>query len=306
MSDISLEQRFKGCMMAGAIGDAWGSSFENEAEINTDNTFYWGGRKETKRKWTFTDDTQLTMATCEVIAESLRFDPLSLAKHFLCYHKEKKLTGIGASTLKALKDLEVGADWSQAGRMGEYAAGNGAAMRIAPFAFFQHLTREDIRNACRITHRNDEAYVGALAIVLSVKATINNAWNGNNNLFDLIIPELPDTLVRDRLIELNTVQYKMGINEVAEKGTNGYVVNAVPFAVFAASKVLQIGVEKMFESVINAGGDTDTNASMAGQIAGALIGMDELPEILMIKLKQVYNYEWVESIVNKTAGLLSN
>lgn len=305
MSDYTLVQRFKGCMMAGAVGDAWGSSFENEQELKNVNTFFWGGKKETERKWIFTDDTQLTMATCEALAASQRFEPSLLAQHFLRYHKEKRLTGIGASTLKALNDLDAGADWNQAGRMGEYAAGNGAAMRIAPFAFFEYISREDIRNACRITHRNDEAYVGALAIVLSLKAAINNSWTGTNNLFDLIIPELPDTNVRDRLIELNNVQNKVGIDEVAKKGTNGYVVNAVPFAVFAASKVMQIGIEEMFEAIIGAGGDTDTNASMAGQVAGCLLGADELPEKLLIKIKHVYNYDWVETIVNKTAGQLS-
>lgn len=40
----------------------------------------------------------------------------------LTWYNNGKLTDVGASTLK--------------GRSGEYAAGNGAAMRIAPLAFF--------------------------------------------------------------------------------------------------------------------------------------------------------------------------
>ena len=45
-------------------------------------------------------------------------------------------------------------------------------MRIAPLAFF--LDPEDagdrqlIRDVCRITHHNEEAYVGALAVVTAV------------------------------------------------------------------------------------------------------------------------------------------
>jgi hypothetical protein len=43
-------------------------------------------------------------------------------------YNKGKLTGLGASTLKALRDLQVGAHWALSGWSGEYAAGNGAAM----------------------------------------------------------------------------------------------------------------------------------------------------------------------------------
>ena len=35
--------------------------------------------------------------------------------------------------------------------------------------------------------------------------------------------------------------------------------------------------------LIACGGDTDTNASMAGQVAGALIGRDRLPEEMIAR-----------------------
>ena len=45
------------------------------------------------------------------------------------------MRSLGSSTLKALRDLAAGAHWELAGARGEYAAGTGAAMRIAPLAF---------------------------------------------------------------------------------------------------------------------------------------------------------------------------
>jgi ADP-ribosylglycohydrolase len=176
MNSDTLKQQFEACMLGGAIGDAWGSCFENEIVSDNTTTFYLNPPKQPVRKWAFTDDTQLTMATCEVLCAGGDFDAALLANRFVRYYKEKRLTGLGASTLKAILELEVGAHWSQVGRAGEYGAGNGAAMRIAPFAFFPNITRLNIRDACRITHRNDEAYVGALAIYLSIKATISGAW----------------------------------------------------------------------------------------------------------------------------------
>lgn len=299
-----LQQRFEACLLGGAIGDAWGSSFEFQKSPAITTTFYFGGQKEPAREWAFTDDTQLTMATCETLCLTERFDAAVLADNFVRYYREKKLTGLGSSTLKAIVELQAGGHWSQVGRSGEFAAGNGAAMRIAPFAFFNKINRENIRDACRITHKNDEAYIGALAIVLCLKAIISKTWTGENNLFDLIIPELPDTKVRDRLIEINSIKITSSIKDIALLGNDGYVVNSVPFAIFAASRVLETGIFAMFQQIIDTGGDTDTNASIAGQIAGALLVKDNFPKELISQLEAVHNYNWIHGIIQNTRNFL--
>ncbi|WP_294318787.1 ADP-ribosylglycohydrolase family protein [uncultured Chryseobacterium sp.] len=164
---MDFRGRFESCIICGAIGDAWGSSYENEIKIDDSHIFYLGERKIRSRNWCITDDTQMTLATCEVLSES-SFTPGNLINKFIKYYRSQKLIGIGASTLKAILDTEAGIHWSQAGRIGEFAAGNGGAMRIAPFAFFQNITRQNIFDACRITHRNDEAYAGALAVYIVI------------------------------------------------------------------------------------------------------------------------------------------
>lgn len=291
--------RFEACIMSGAIGDAWGSSYENEILVDDSEIYYLGKKKTKLRNWFITDDTQLTLATCEVLTEGT-FNPENLINKFTEYYRSNKLTGIGASTLKAILDTEAGIHWSQAGRIGEFAAGNGGAMRIAPFAFFQDITRSDIFEACTITHRNDEAFAGALAVFLSIKAILNSEWNGRNNLFDMIIPEIPDTNVRDRLIGINSKGNQCSISEISKLGNNGYVVNSVPFAIFCSTKILDLGLEKMFQEIIDCGGDTDTNASIAGQIAGTLIGSKNIPENLILKLKNLPDYNWIREIIETT------
>ena len=294
------KKRFEACIIGGAIGDAWGSSYENEIKENNPTTFYYGQKKEPERIWAITDDTQLTLATCEALCDSNRFTPDLLANWFVRYYQQRKLIGIGASTLKAIIELEAGGHWSQVGRTGEYAAGNGAAMRIAPLAFINTITNEDIRNSCRITHRNDEAYTGALAVIHSIRAILNKSWLGDNSLFDILIPQLPDTRVRDRLIEINSLPENTTIAEIARLGNNGYVVNSIPFAIFAASVVLKTGMTSMFQAIIDSGGDTDTNASIAGQIAGTLIGKENIPVNLIDQLKLLKQYKRIKEIVDKT------
>ena len=295
-----ISEKFEACIIGGAIGDAWGSSYENEVQIDTSKTYILGRTPENKRTWAITDDTQLTLASCEALSDDKGFSPKLLSEYFIKYYKERKLTGIGASTLKAIIELEEGGHWSQVGRSGEYAAGNGAAMRIAPFAFIKTISREDVRDVCKITHKNDEAYTGALAVFLSIKAIINKEWNGNNNLFDLLIPQLPDTRVRDRLIEINSMGENRPISDISKLGNNGYVVNSVPFAIFAASQILKLGITNMFQTIIDLGGDTDTNSSMAGQIAGTLIGLENIPDELLSQLKTLDEFKWIREIIDKT------
>lgn len=80
-----------------------------------------------------TDDTQLTIATCESIIASSCVDPESVAVRMTDWFRDRRISGIGASTLKSLTELNAGGHWAMVGATGERSAGNGAAMRISPF-----------------------------------------------------------------------------------------------------------------------------------------------------------------------------
>ena len=127
----------------------------------------------------------MTLATIEALIEDEKASPETMANQFLKYYKQRKLRGIGASTLKSLKELSFGGHWSQVGRRGEYAAGNGAAMRIAPIAFKEEITNSEIRDICIITHNNDEAYVGARSVIIAIREILSNNWNGKTNLIEI-------------------------------------------------------------------------------------------------------------------------
>ena len=270
-----------GCIVGGAIGDAAGAAAEGSDAGPTAPVVG-------SACWQLTDDTQLTLATCEALVGSDDPDPAAIAASFLRWFRRGRLTGLGASTLKALRDLDVGAHWALAGRTGERAAGNGAAMRIAPLAFcvqdpVADPSRRLIRDICRITHHSDEAYIGALAVLLAVRA----AMHGGAAL-DWIARQLPDTSVRDRLANYADLPADIGIEEAARRyGVSGYVAESVPFALFAARRVREVGFAEMLRQIIVAGGDTDTNASIAGQVAGTGLGLRGLPAELVAKLPQM-------------------
>lgn len=300
---MTKAERFEACIIGGAIGDAFGSAFENQIKEKEDIFFPFGKLEKEKIAWQITDDTQLTLATCEAILENETIDAQSMANHFLQWYQQRKIVGIGASTLKALRELAIGGHWSQVGRKGEYAAGNGAAMRIAPLAFFENVRHETIRDVCRITHHNEEAYIGARCIVIAIRTILNGTWTGSENLFEMIIEQIPDTKVRDRLITINDLD-SFDLNKIGRLGNSAYVVNSVPLAITAASQVQEIGIEKMYKTLIEIGGDTDTNCSIAGQIAGTLIGLENIPIQLITKLKELKEFSWIKNVVYQMKPIL--
>lgn len=279
----SLVDAILGCLVGGAIGDAMGASFEGASAATASRA---------AADWQLTDDTQLTLATCEALIETATPDPALIAASFLRWFRARRLTGLGSSTLKALRDLDVGAHWAMAGSQGERSAGNGAAMRIAPLALCVNPpisgaeSRRLIRDVSRITHHNDEAYLGALAVVLAIGAAIGTSQSRDSTLA-WIASHLPDSSVRDRLLLYAALPENSSLADAAQTwGASGHVVESVPLALLAAGQTDRLGFAGMLEQLIDVGGDTDTNASIAGQVAGTLIGFDRLPTDLVDKLPQ--------------------
>lgn len=268
MSHPTLEDRIIGCLLAGALGDAVGAPFEGKPPTS---------KCAFPESLQVTDDTQLTIATCESIIEFLSVKPEAVAERFRRWFLDRRLTGLGSSTLKSLMELSAGGHWAAVGALGERAAGNGAAMRVAPLAFALNpgvaSERQTIRDVCRITHRNEEAYIGALAIIIAIRHALDGEAV-DNQLITILTEKLPDSRVRDRLIDIR--DSSISVEEYAARfGTSGYVVDSVPIAILAA--VRSEGLLPTFDQIIRCGGDTDTIASMFGQVFGAVSGTSALP-----------------------------
>ena len=249
------KQTIYGCIVAGAAGDALGGIAE-------------------RRSKSFSDDTQLTLATCEAIMAAGGPEPATIAEHMRAWFTAGEITGVGSSTLKALRDLEAGAHWALAGARGERAAGNGAAMRAAPLAFLldpqEPAHRVRIRDIARITHHHDEAYVGVLALVTAIRrAAVGLDWSN-----PAIAMELPDSRVRDNLLSAPLLAHPNVGAVVTRIGASGFVAETIPVAFELARQMLVTGLEVAMVEMNALGGDTDTIGSMAGQISGVAVGLD--------------------------------
>jgi ADP-ribosyl-[dinitrogen reductase] hydrolase len=256
-----------GSIVGGAVGDVLGGVSE-------------------RGSLSLSDDTQLTLATCEAVIRSGAALPEEIAAAMLAWFLAGRIRGIGSSTLKAMRDLAAGTHWALSGARGERAAGNGAAMRIAPVAFLLDpvapADRTRIRDIARITHHHDEAYIGALAVVVAIRA----AAGGTVPEPAAVIAALPDSRVRDNL-ERIVGSAPGSLRAVArEIGTSGFVAETVPVAIAAAARMAREGFEAVLYELNEIGGDTDTIGSIAGQIAGAAVGASNVPAHLLANVAE--------------------
>jgi len=258
-----------GCLVGGAVGDALGGVTER-------------GRA------CLSDDTQLTLATCEAIVGPGLPDPARIAERMLEWYRDGRLIGIGSSTAKALRDLDAGAHWALSGARGERAAGNGAAMRVAPLAFVLDpgaaRDRQCLRDACRVTHHHDEAYAGALAVVAALREAIGGppapgAW--------LRAAErvLPDCVTRDRVRVL--AESPGDITTASRLGSSGWAPETVSLAILGAEVMARDGFGIGLQQLVRSSDDADTIAAIAGQVAGACLGLAEIPTESSVPLEEL-------------------
>ena len=271
---IIPRERLELVLLAGAAGDGIGGFFEGQPPDP--------GRHPSSPPWRVSDDTRMTLATCRGIARSNPIDPAIIASEYLEQFRAG-LPGIGSSTLKAMRDLAAGQHWALAGAQGEYAAGNGAAMRIAPLAFFGDVGDPSfarlVRDIASITHRNDEAITGAIAIVSAMqRVAVQQPWKA---VLTSLIEDLPDTALSDSLAALVALPEDVDALDAATlTGTSGRTAQSVALALFIGCSASSIDIA--VRDALRCGGDTDTIASLAAQLraaAGAELPPDWLPHL---------------------------
>jgi ADP-ribosylglycohydrolase len=254
-------ERLETVLLAGAAGDGIGGSCEGQP-LDPE-------RRLPPPPWRLSDDTRMTFATCRGIAASTTIDPAAIASAFVDQFRAG-LPGVGSSTLKAMRDLASGQHWALAGARGEFAAGNGAAMRIAPLAFFGDVGEPSfarlVRDIASITHRNDEAIAGAIAVVFGLQRVA--AGQTGREVLTALIEQLPDTALSDSLLALAALREDATMFDAARQvGTSGRVAESVALALFIGCSAPAIDIA--IHDAVRCGGDTDTIASLAAQIRAA-------------------------------------
>jgi ADP-ribosylglycohydrolase len=225
--------------MLGAIaGDIIGSRFEfNPVKSENFDLFHEDCR--------FTDDTVLTVAVAEGILRGTEYAPL-----FLRYARNWPDRGYGP-TFRAWLDSN--------GACATSGATNGAAMRVSPVGFAFDTEESVLREAERsavVTHNHAEAIQGAQAVALSIFLARVGAAKEN------IRREISARFGYD--LDRTLAQIRPGYrSDISCRGS-------VPESIIAFLE--SNCVEDAIRKAISLGGDSDTQACIAGGIAQAFYG----------------------------------
>lgn len=300
---------YKGCILGGALGDAFGAPLEKLSIPDIKHKFKGDLMYMLKSKdgvAEITDDTQMTLFTMDGLLNAFaKYKESSieyineLAKSYKNWLKTQNQTmpdinarGLmrtpqlysrrepGITCLSALEDALPGTTQRHINN----SAGNGGTMRVAP-AGLMYYDRPELAftvgsEAAAITHGHPSGYLsaGTFAAVIS----------------KIIQGESLDSAIREAV---SICKKKAGSKDVIKK-----VMQAVKLSEgdlkekeainvlgsgWTGDEALAIGLytnlkhPTQFKDVIrcaaNHGGDSDTTASIAGNIAGAIMGEDGLP-----------------------------
>ncbi|MFQ5988417.1 MAG: ADP-ribosylglycohydrolase family protein [Candidatus Methylomirabilales bacterium] len=282
----SLDDRLQSCLLGLAIGDALGMPFEGYPSwvvgpvLDQIQGFHESSHRGLGAgQWT--DDTQMTLCLARSLVRRGQAEPEDIAREYLGWFQSGDVRGIGATTLSAMTRLEGGAPWHESGTEGEYAAGNGAAMRAAPLGLLYHKDLEGLWKACaldaEITHKNAEAVAGSRAVAFLVARLVTGAIPGKE-LLEETIQFVAGSRVGDNLKRgLEFLGQRINPLEASEAlGVGAYVVETVAWSAFCFFHAPD-DFPRAVTAAVRAGGDTDTAGAITGALSGARVGVAGIP-----------------------------
>lgn len=295
-------QQIRGSLLGLATGDALGAPFERSSPqeagqaVEQGRVDMSGGSGWGPGEWT--DDTAMALLLAESIAERGLLDTGDVARRYIAWAGTDP-RGIGAITRGALRNARDDEDArARAKALHEQSgltAGNGTVMRAAPIGLAASSVEEATRAAredARLTHF-DPAAASASAALCAALVTIGE---GGDPL-DAAAAEIGNEPRLGMVVEAVRKGREEPIRSVAGSPEAGTCWATLGVALFALTSF--DAYEPGVLWAISLGGDTDTNAAVAGALLGCRRGPDSIPEQWLAQLKE---RERIEQAARALAG----
>jgi poly(ADP-ribose) glycohydrolase ARH3 len=290
-SGPSLSDRFIGCLVGLAVGDALGAYFEGRTPEHIAARYRTVDRlincPPEGQLW-YTDDTQLAIGVAETLVACRRIDPVEICRRFSENYTPQRGYGRGARIV--IEAMIEGKDhqYLAANHFPGGSFGNGAAMRVAPVGLmFRHdyrRTWEEARLSALPTHVHPLGIEGAQILALAVAAASNASSLDRKEFLDLLADNCSSV---DFSGPLRRAARVTNPKDLALFGSGIEATSSVVTAI-ACFALTPDSYEQAIGNAILLGGDTDTIAAMAGAISGAFLGRQAIPAHLLARLENRY------------------
>jgi ADP-ribosyl-[dinitrogen reductase] hydrolase len=282
---MDTKDRFRGCLLGLAVGDAVGTTLEFKVpgSFKPIHDMIGGGPFRLKAgEWT--DDTSMALCLATSLLEKDGFDPKDQMDRYCRWWKEGYLSSngrcfdIGNTVATALNRYLKTSD-PISGSTNPHSAGNGSIMRLAPVPMFYYPDQEAaIRysaESSRTTHGAAEC-IDACRLLAGI---ICRALSGASKE-EVLFGEAGSFSGEPKISKIARGGYRTNsANEI--RGT-GYVVESLEAALwcFLHADTFEAAILK----AANLGDDADTTAAICGQVAGPFYGEPGIPSKWLEKL----------------------
>ncbi len=297
-------ERFTGCLLGLAVGDAVAAPFEGIDAYAIHRDF--GGaaalvREPPLAELSYTDDTQMAIGVADCLVRHGRIVPDVLADIFAAHFDRTRGYGPGAATI--LVAMGEGHRWQDLVRSvypdGSY--GNGAAMRVAPIglAFHGDLGRvaAEAAASASVTHAHPLGVDGAVVLACAVAMLVTDAPFDHATFCTALAGRAATDEFRWQL----TTAAKLGPDDTIPFGSGIEAHRSVVTALCCFS-LNPDSYGRAITRALGLGGDVDTVAAMAGALAGTHLGLAGVPPHLLARLE---DGPWGRSDLAALAGRLA-
>lgn len=312
----NIEKQIKAVMLGHAVGDALGVpvEFESRDKLSkspvTDMIGY-GSYPVPAGAWS--DDTSMSLAAMDVLSKG-ELDDFAIMTNFVKWLENGAFTptgkafDVGHTCLKAIRRFIGLVDSKETnvtfyGSDGEYDNGNGSLMRIHPFSLVTWFDKrlksnyeEIIDRASALTHAHERSKLACKIYTLILFHLLEKPRK--NSIVSALV------MAKNRYSDHSEYHHyarlfsdyfnKLSVNEIK---SSGYVVDTLEAAVWCV--LTTDSYKDCVLKAVNLGNDTDTVAAIAGGLAGALYGYEDIPqEWLDMLIKRRYIEEMCERAGN--------
>jgi ADP-ribosyl-[dinitrogen reductase] hydrolase len=275
--EMTTLERYRGCLLGLACGDAVGTTVEFSARGSFPPVKDMeGGGPFNLAPGEWTDDTSMALCLAASLVHRAGFDPTDQMNRYCNWRSEGYMSStgrcfdIGMTVARALDRYLLTRD-PFAGDPDPRSAGNGALMRLAPIPMFFRDSLDDTLHfaaeSTRTTHGAQEAIDCSKLFSLQLRAAL--LGHDKQQILASAVPELTSP----RVMALAQGSYREKSREQI-KGT-GYCVESLEAALWCFLHT------PTFEAAVleaaNLGDDADTTAAICGQLAGAHYGASAIP-----------------------------
>ncbi|MEA1071729.1 ADP-ribosylglycohydrolase family protein [Sphingomonas sp. LY160] len=279
----AVRDRAAGALLGLAVGDAVGTTLEFKRRDSyplLQDMVGKGPFRLHPGQWT--DDTAMALALADSLYVSPELDPADLMQRFVDWHERGtySCTGhcfdIGITVSSALNRFKQDGN-PYAGSTDPKSAGNGSLMRLAPVAIANLNSVERLRHVAAAQSRTTHGAPEAVSACVGYAEMIAEAIAGRT---------------REDVLSAREGDYSGAIGAILQGSwrgkrreemlSSGYVAHSLEAALWAVGRTGDFRAAVLLAA--NLGGDADTTAAIAGQLAGALYGASGIPR------------EWVEKL----------